>query len=162
MKILLDEDVSHPLLDPLCWLLREHQIDRALDIGWQGTKDPQVYAKAKRHGYELMLTNDSHQLADDKICKAIHRSKLHVVFYDLPSHNGLAAHGASAGAIMHTMRHVLEELGGARSQQIVTITPLKNPGNNYIVQDPNVEEVSKYWPGRRQYDRHHPPRRRKR
>ena len=80
MRILLDENVPEPLISPLGWLLRDCEIMHGKRF--KGIKDQQLYAEAKRSGYELIVTADINQLLDPEICKAIHRSGLHGVFFE--------------------------------------------------------------------------------
>ncbi|MFC7101222.1 DUF5615 family PIN-like protein [Nonomuraea rubra] len=85
MKILLDENVPEPLAEPLSWLLvRKHEMTH-VNAQWKGIKDRQLYDKAKRKGYDVVISNDSQQLLDPDICRAIQRSGRHVVFIETSS-----------------------------------------------------------------------------
>jgi len=162
MKLLLDENVDHPLLEPIRWLLRHGKsgssnvVDHVDDVRWKSIKDKELYAKASRYGYDAVLSNDVSQLADPDICVAIKRSGLSVVFYEVTG-NGMAAHAAAAGAVLHCIRQVVADLVVAKQQRIVFIHPLKGADRQFDTVDPDQEYVSDYWPGRRQYDRHKPP-----
>lgn len=158
MRVLLDENVPRPLLESIRWILRGHEVDHVNNVRWKGTKDRELYVKAKRHGYEVVLSNDSSQLGDPGICKAIRTSGLSVVFYDVRG-NGLSAHAAAAGAILHCVRQVVANLVDAKEQRIAIIKPLVSPENRFESYDPERDYVSPYWPGRRQYDRNRPSRR---
>ncbi|WP_277872745.1 DUF5615 family PIN-like protein [Frankia sp. CcI49] len=60
MKLLLDENVPRPMADIVRILLRTHQVIHVHDLpGWAGTKDIELYEKARVEGFEAVLTNDT-------------------------------------------------------------------------------------------------------
>jgi hypothetical protein len=52
VKLLLDENVPAPMTSTVKTLLRRsHDVQHVIDVrGWSGTKDLQLYAKAKEAG----------------------------------------------------------------------------------------------------------------
>lgn len=83
MRLLLDEDVPAPLTELLKHLLRGHQVDHVYGIGWGGKKDLNLFPDAAKAGYDALLTNNLRQFNDPDECKAIQRSGLHHIGYDL-------------------------------------------------------------------------------
>lgn len=154
MKILLDENVPEPLSAPLTWLLREHQMSH-VNKRWKSIKDQQLYDKAKRYGYDIVISNDSQQLYDSDICKAIQRSSRHAVFVEASS-GGLKHLAAAAGALMHCIRDIVAELEKVETQRIV-IAPMLHGEPRYKPFDPRKEAPSPMWP-RKQHGDHKPSR----
>jgi len=66
LRILLDEDVSQPLLEPLRRILKPHAVDHVVDhvndIVWKGKKDVQVLRDAPVRGYGMLVTHNLGQL----------------------------------------------------------------------------------------------------
>jgi hypothetical protein len=62
LRILLDEDVSQPLLEPLRRILKPHAVDHVNDIVWKGKKDVQVLRDAPVRGYGMLVTHNLGQL----------------------------------------------------------------------------------------------------
>ncbi|MGP3920875.1 DUF5615 family PIN-like protein [Nonomuraea sp. 10N515B] len=155
MKILLDENVPEPLAEPLSWLLvRKHEMTH-VNAQWKGIKDRQLYDKAKRKGYDVVISNDSQQLLDPDICRAIQRSGRHVVFIETSS-GGLRSLAAAAGAIIHSIRWIINELEQADGQRIVVVPPLRAEPR-YTTFDPRRQAPSSIWP-RKQHGDHKPSR----
>ena len=155
MKIILDENIPEPLSEPLGWLLRGHRMAH-VNRCWKGIKDQQLYDKAKRQGYDVVISNDSQQLYDSDICKAIQRSNRHVVFVESSS-GGLKHLAAVTGALMHCIRDIIAELEQAESQRIV-IVPMLHGEPKYRPYDPRKAEApSPMWP-RKQHGDHKPSR----
>ncbi|WP_147425396.1 hypothetical protein [Bailinhaonella thermotolerans] len=154
MKILLDENVSAHLLDPLKWLLWGHSLEH-VDKRWKGIKDKQLYEKAARHGYEFLITVDSNQLFDNDICKAIQRSGVHCAFVDVGK-SSLDHLAAAAAALVQSSRAIVAALEEVDTQRIVLIRMAS--GRPYKIHDPRREPPSSMWP-RKQYGNHWPPRR---
>lgn len=153
MRILLDENVPEPLIEPLSWLLKEHQIAH-VGKRWKGIKDLQLYSKAKRNDYELIISADGNQLYDAEICKAIQRSGLHAVFLDAAP--GLDALAAATGALTHSIRGIVATTEKAEAQRVIVIPMLSGRGS-YEVFDPQRQAPSPMWP-RKQYGQHKPSR----
>ncbi|TXK35007.1 hypothetical protein [Nonomuraea sp. C10] len=154
MKILLDENVPEPLSEPLTWLLRGHPMSH-VNKRWKSIKDQQLYDKAKRCGYDIVISNDSQQLYDSEICRAIQRSSRHVVFVETSS-GGLRSLSAAAGALMHCIRDIVTELEKAETQRII-IVPMLHGEPKYKPYDPRKEAPSPMWP-RKQHGDHKPSR----
>lgn len=81
MKLLLDEDVSLQLVEPLRRLLRGHQVDHVQDLGWKGKKDRFLLPDASGKGYDALLTNDGAQLDSAEETRAIRDSGMHHIRY---------------------------------------------------------------------------------
>lgn len=154
MKILLDENVPVQLIEPLKWLLRGHRISHANET-WKGIKDEQLYDKARRSGYELVITVDGNQLLNDRICKAIHRSGVHCAFLDV-GRSSLDDLAAASAALVHCARDITNLLEDAEGQRIITIQRL-GERSLFTVYDPRKEAPSPYWP-RKQHGEHKPSR----
>src|SRR3712207_249411 len=96
MGLLLDEDVPEPLIAILRHVLRGHTVQHIGELNWKSKKDVQLYADAKRLGFDAVLTNDLRQLNDPDECTAIKRSGLHHITYELDDGlDGLALATAS-------------------------------------------------------------------
>ena len=155
MRILLDENVPQPLTEPLSWLLsRKHEMAH-INEQCKGIKDPQLYDKAKRNGCDVVISNDSQQLYDPEICKAIQRSGRHVVFIAM-SNGGLRSLAAAAGALIHCIREIIAELEQSDGQQIIVV-PMLRGEPRYTRYDPRREGPSPMWP-RKQHGDHKPSR----
>ncbi|MER7213235.1 hypothetical protein ABT340_39745 [Streptosporangium sp. NPDC000239] len=154
MRILLDENVPRQLVDPLSWLLPLHVIDQ-VNQRFKGIKDEQLYGKAKRKNYELIISVDSNQLYDEKICKAIQRSGLHAVFVET-GNSSLKSLAAAAGALIHSIRDIVVRLEKVDVQH-VTIIPMLRGDPRYDFHDPRHSAPSPIWP-RKQHGEHKPSR----
>ena len=63
MRILIDEDTAVQLVDPLVYLLVDHQVAHVHGVSWKSKKDRHVLADAKNAGYHVFLTKDRSQLS---------------------------------------------------------------------------------------------------
>ena len=82
MKLLLDENVPRPMAEIVRILLKAHEVVHVHDLkGWTGTKDIELYAKAKADGFEVVITNDTKQLSRPLEVAAIAQSGLHRIEY---------------------------------------------------------------------------------
>ena len=81
MRILIDEDTAVQLVDPLVYLLVDHQVAHVHSVSWKSKKDRHVLADAKNAGYHVFLTKDRSQLSDPFECAAIKKSGLHHIRY---------------------------------------------------------------------------------
>jgi len=135
VRILCDQDVPEPLLDPLRHLLRgDHAVEHVNHIRWTGKQDRFVYPDAKRRGYDVILTNDANQLNDADETDAIRRSGLHHVRY---SHRHLGTKGLALamGGILAAMPGVVDEHIRADGQRLVRIAAI-SPHDRFDVVDP--------------------------
>ncbi|MEU2774927.1 DUF5615 family PIN-like protein [Streptomyces sp. NPDC007162] len=67
MKLLLDENVPRPMAEIVRILLKAHDVVHVHELkGWTGTKDIELYAKAKADGFEVVITNDTKQAGHSK------------------------------------------------------------------------------------------------
>ncbi|MFJ5174933.1 DUF5615 family PIN-like protein [Streptomyces griseoviridis] len=77
MKLLLDENVFRPMAEIVRILLTVHDVVHVHELdGWAGTKDIELYAKAKAGGFQAIITNDAKQLNRPVEVEAIARSGL--------------------------------------------------------------------------------------
>lgn len=143
MKVLLDEDVPVPLISLIQHLLRGHDVLHIKDLKWNGKKDPDVYKDAKARGFDAIVTNDLKQLDDPRECRAIRRSGLHHIRYDLQ--NGLSGLGLATGAVCAAILPVIDELVIVGGQRLVHIRSLSGSTSRYSVQDPTTDPPA-YWP----------------
>lgn len=154
MRILLDENVPRQLVDPLSWLLPVHVIHQ-VNRRFKGIKDEQLYDKAKRKNYELIISADGNQLYDERICKAIQRSGLHAAFVETGSSN-LKSLAAAAGALIHSIRDIVAKLEKVEVQHVIVIHMLRGDPR-YDFHNPRRDPPSPLWP-RKQHGDHKPSR----
>ncbi|MEU6913964.1 hypothetical protein [Streptomyces olindensis] len=63
-------------------LLTAHDVVHGHELdGWAGTKDIELYAKARSEGFQAIITNDAKQLNRPMEVEAIARSELHRIKY---------------------------------------------------------------------------------
>lgn len=154
MKFLLDENAPTQLLDPLKQLLRSHEVDHTENLGWKEASDTGLYAKASKSGWDVLITNDGKQLLDPQICKAIKKSGLHYVHYELA--NGLGGAARAYASVLFAIRGIADALEKADGQRIVNVTNLRQRTENFRVLHPGVDHISNYWPGRRRHGNNRP------
>lgn len=116
MKLLLDENVPAPMTSTVKTLLhRSHDVQHVIDVpGWSGTKDLQLFEKAAKAGYQVIVTNDAKQLNRKPEVEAIARSGLHRVQYP-HRQNGLVGLGLAMATVYAALPSVLQELATASS-----------------------------------------------
>ena len=147
MKIILDELVPRPVLEPLRNVLPNHQVDHVHLLGWSGKKDPQLFKDVVRRGYELFVTADAGQLEDDGECKLIAKAGFHHVRYE--QYGSRAAHLASSLAtILGGLPAAVEALHGETGQRLVLLKLVKCNSGQFRMQNPEVDPPP-YWPRRR-------------
>lgn len=154
MRALLDENVPEPLIEPLEWLLHGHDIAH-VGKRFKGIKDLQLYDKARRNRYDLIISADTSQLLDVDICKAIQRSGIHAVYFDTGVSN-LDALAAASASLLLSMRPVLATLEKAEGQRVVVIDLIRGRPLHRVI-DPRKEAPSAMWP-RKQHGNHKPSR----
>jgi hypothetical protein len=143
VKILCDQDVPEPVLQPLRHLLRaRHVVDHVNQLGWAGKKDRYLLPDASSRGYDALITNDSNQLDDPGETDAIRRSGLHHIRYS-QRHPGLKGLALAAGSILAAMPGVVEDLERADSQRLVRVTAI-SPHDRFEIIDPK-ERPPRYW-----------------
>jgi hypothetical protein len=82
LKLLLDENVPRPMAQIVRILLKAHEVIHVHELqGWAGTKDIELYARAKAEGFDAVITNDTKQLSRPLEVAAIARSGLHRIEY---------------------------------------------------------------------------------
>jgi PIN like domain len=147
VKLLLDENVPAPITSTVKTLLRRsHDVQHVIDMpGWSGTKDLQLYDKAKAAGFEVVVTNDAKQMNRKLEVEAIARSGLHRIQYP-HKQDGLAGLGLAMATVCAALPSVLQELAAADGQRLVTLKGI-DPGRDhrYGVRDPAIDPP-KFWP----------------
>jgi hypothetical protein len=147
VKLLLDENVPAPMTLTVKTLLRRsHEVQHVIDVpGWSGTKDLQLYPKAKEAGFHVVVTNDAKQMNRRLEVEAIARSGLHRVQYP-HRQNGLVGLGLAVAAVCAALPSVLQELAEANGQRLVTLRAI-DPGRDhrYAIYDP-ASAPPRFWP----------------
>ena len=148
MRLLLDEDVPEPLLPLISHLLRRpepgHVVEHIGSLGWKGKKDRPLYRDAAERKFDAILTNDISQLNDPDECKAIQRSRLHYISYELD--DGLDGLALASAAICAAIRSVMAELNTVSTQRIVRIHRVAKARRRFDIRNPATDPPSKYWP----------------
>ncbi|MER7691617.1 DUF5615 family PIN-like protein [Streptomyces sp. NPDC097610] len=150
MKLLLDENVPRPMAEIVRILLKAHEVVHVHDLkGWTGTKDIELYAKAKADGFEVVITNDTKQLSRPLEVSAIAQSGLHRVEYRQNNkHGGLVGLGTAIATVCAALPPALSELEAADGQRLVALTSIDPTRQNRLqITDPAVAPP-KHWPGR--------------
>ena len=143
MRLLLDEDVPVPLLALLQHLLRGHTVEHVSSRGWNGKKDRSLFHDATGH-FDAILTNNIRQFNDPDECRAIQRSGLHHISYELE--DGLDGLAAASAAICAAIRTAVAELGIAKEQRIVRIHGVAHSRRRFEMTNPATDPPSPYWP----------------
>jgi PIN like domain len=143
MRLLLDEDVPQPLLRLLQHLLRGHEVEHVSSVGWKGKKDRPLYRDAAEKGFNAILTNDISQFKDPTECRAIQRSGLHHISYELE--DGLDGLAMASAAICAAIRPVIAALETARNQRIVRVHGLARSRRRFDISNPATDPPSNYW-----------------
>jgi PIN domain-containing protein len=143
MRLLLDEDVPEPLLRLLQHLLRGHTVEHVATRGWKGKTDRSLYQDASGR-FDAILTNDIRQLNDPAECRAIQRSGLHHITYELE--DGLDGLALASAAICAAIRSVVVALDQAPTQRIVRIHSIARSRRRFDISNPATNPPSRYWP----------------
>jgi hypothetical protein len=150
LKLLLDENVPRPMVEIVRILLTVHDVVHVHELdGWAGTKDIELYAKARSEGFQAIITNDAKQLNRPMEVEAIARSGLHRIQYRQNNkHGGLVGLGTAIATVCAALPHALAELEEADGQRLVSLTAVDPSRRSRLqVTDPAVEPP-KHWPGR--------------
>lgn len=142
MRLLLDEDVPQPLLQLLKHLLRGHVVEHVNSLGWKGKRDASLYNDA-RNRFDAILTNDLKQLSDPDECRAIQRSGLHHISYELADDlDGLAM---ATAAICAAIRPIIATLDRESGQRLVRIHGIASSRRRFDMTNPATDPPT-YWP----------------
>ncbi|MGW0712231.1 DUF5615 family PIN-like protein [Streptomyces sp. NPDC002643] len=148
MKLLLDENVPRPMTEIVRILLKAHEVVHVHELkGWTGTKDIELYARAKADGVEVVITNDTKQLSRPLEVAAIAQSGLHRIEYRQNNkHGGLVGLGTVIATVRAALPHALSELEAADGQRLVSLTSI-DPTRQKRLQiiDPAIAPP-KHWP----------------
>lgn len=143
MRLLLDEDVPEPLLDLLRHLLRDHEVQSVGSMGWKGKKD-QLLFRDSRGRFDAILTNNLAQFNDPDECRAIQRSGIHHISYELD--DGLDGLALASASICAAIRPVMKELASPSGQRIVRIHGVAKARRRFQMTNPATDPPSAYWP----------------
>lgn len=101
MKLLLDENVPRPMAEIVRILLKAHDVIHVHELkDWTGTKDIELYARAKAEGFNVVITNDTKQLSRPLEVAAIATSGLHRIEYRQNNkHGGLVGLGTAIATV---------------------------------------------------------------
>lgn len=144
MKVLLDEDVPEPLVPVIRRLLRGHEVQHVRDLSWKSKKDLDLFPDARRRGFEAILTNNIGQFNDPEECKAIQRSGLHHISYQID--NGLDGLAHASASICAAIRPIVTALEPVATQRIVKIKAISARSKRFIISNPATDPPSNYWP----------------
>ncbi|HVU72044.1 MAG TPA: hypothetical protein VHE83_03695 [Mycobacteriales bacterium] len=123
MKILLDENVPKQLLEPLDLALGDHVVHHVDDLGWKRKKDLILFRDARIRSFNVIVTNDKGQLADEDERKALRNAGLHYVGYpDAPRNSGRGGWARVLGSVLGAMPYVIAYLEQADELQRVEIS----------------------------------------
>ncbi|MDR6976521.1 hypothetical protein J2X68_003212 [Streptomyces sp. 3330] len=150
MKLLLDENVPRPMAEIVRILLKAHEVVHVHELkGWTGTKDIELYVKAKADGFEVVITNDTKQLSRPLEVAAIAQSGLHrIECRQNNKHGGLVGLGTAIATVCAALPHALSELEAADGQRLVSLTSIDPTRQKRLqITDPAVAPP-KHWPGR--------------
>ncbi|MER7799893.1 DUF5615 family PIN-like protein [Streptomyces parvulus] len=150
MKLLLDENVPRPMAEIVRILLKAHDVVHVHELkGWTGTKDIELYARAKADDFDVVITNDTKQLSRPLEVAAIADSGLHRIEYRQNNkHGGLVGLGTAIATVCAALPHALSEIAAADGQRLVSLTSIDPTRQNRLqITDPAVTPP-KHWPGR--------------
>lgn len=149
MKVLLDENVARPLSDVLKSFLERkgHRIDHVHDLAWSGTKDVELYRRARAEAYDAILTSDEKQLKRAAEVAVIAASGIHRIQYSHPSRGGLVGIGVAIGTVAAGLTVALEELEGAPSQLLIKLRGIDPSRSSRIVVTDPARDAPPHWPG---------------
>lgn len=148
MKLLLDENVPRPMALIVRILLTTHDVVHVHELdGWAGTKDVELYAKAKAEGFQVIITNDVKQLNRPLEVEAIAQAGLHRVQYRQNNkHGGLVGLGTAIATVCAALPHAIAEIEAADGQRLVSLTAIDPSRQNRLqITDPSVSPP-KHWP----------------
>jgi hypothetical protein len=148
LKLLLDENVPRPMAEIVRILLSAHDVVHVHELGgWAGTKDIELYAKARDAGFQAVITNDVKQLSRPMEVQAIARPGLHRVQYRQNNkHGGLVGLGTAIATVCAALPHAIAELEAADGQRLVSLTAVDPSRHNRLqVTDPKAHPP-KHWP----------------
>jgi hypothetical protein len=144
VKILFDEQVPLPVLDPLVHMLPRHQIDHVQTVGWKSKKDLQLLPDVAARGYEALVTADVNQLYRLDECKLIKKHGFHHVRFQQVG-VGVASTASAIATIVAGLTAVLPELENVDGQRLVLLKPVRCDRGQFELVDPKINPPT-YWP----------------
>jgi hypothetical protein len=156
VKILLDEQVPEPALQPLQFMLPGHQVDHVQSIRWKGKQDLQLIPDMAKRDYLVLVTADIAQLEDHEECAAIKKAGIHHVRFERHG-RGIASTASAIATVVAGVPMVVPLLEG-QPQRLVELGVVKCGQTRFKIVDPERDPPTLYWPGRKSVQRRHPPR----
>ena len=129
-------------------LLKAHEVIHVHELqGWAGTKDIELYARAKAEGFDAVITNDTKQLSRPLEVAAIARSGLHRIEYRQNNkHGGLVGLGTAIATVCAALPHALAELAQADSQRLIALRSIDPTRQSRIRTTDPKAAPPKHWP----------------
>ncbi|MFJ2650473.1 hypothetical protein ACIO1C_27595 [Streptomyces sp. NPDC087420] len=149
--MLLDENMPRPMANIVRTLLAGHNVSHVQDLqGWSGTKDVELYPKARAEGFEAIITNDSKQMNRRLEVAAIAESGLHRIEYRQNNkHGGLVGLGTAIATVCAALPHAMDELAEADGQRLILLRGIDpTRGSRLQVTIPALEPP-RLWPDTR-------------
>ena len=147
MRLLVDEGVPVPLLEPVRRTNKRHVFEHVTERGWAGTKD-QPFQRAAKNGYDGIVAVDVEQLSDPAEWRALRRSRLHHISLSqgrTVSRAGAAGLARVLASFIVALPYVLAELEDVDGQRIVQIR-LLSAAARQVAYDPRTERGRyPYW-----------------
>ncbi|MGW6981226.1 DUF5615 family PIN-like protein [Streptomyces sp. NPDC054932] len=150
MRLLLDENVPRPMAEIVRILLKAHEVVHVHELqGWAGTKDIELYARAKVEGFEVIITNDAKQLSRPLEVAAIAESGLHRIEYRQNNkHGGLVGLGTAIATVCAALPHAIAELAEADGQRLIALRSIDPSRQNRLQTTDPAAAPPKFWPSR--------------
>ncbi len=127
MRALLDENIPLPALAALRVLEPVHTFDHVHTLGWDGTKDPELFRRASARGFEVLVALDRNQLHDAAEWRALKRARLHhVSVRQSRATEGAAGSLRLMASVLVAMPRVLSDLEQRNGGHVVEVRLLDN------------------------------------
>lgn len=159
MKILLDEQVPVPVLDPLQRMLQPtHKIDHVSTIKWTQKLDRHLIPDLKERGYAALVTADLRQLENPDEVTLIYKTKIHHIRYNQHG-KGIHKTASAIATVVAGLPSVVAALEEAPGQRLVSLKLVRSGATQFDMVDPSRTPPSVYWPSRKTVGINRPPRR---
>jgi hypothetical protein len=156
MKILLDEQVPLPVLEPLRHLLHpSHKIDHVDAMGWKSKPDLNLIPDLRARNYVGLVTADLSQLENPDEVRVIHRTGIHHIRFRQYG-KGIHKTASAIATIFAGLPAALAALEQATGQRLVQLKLVKSGDIQLEIIDPSVTPPNQYWPHRKMSGRHRP------
>jgi PIN like domain len=123
MFVLLDEGVPEPLSVILAMLEPAHSFKHVNDLKWMGVKDPELFRRAAKARFDVIVALDRNQLANAAEWKALKKAKLHhVSIRQTKQTEGARGQMRMLASLAVAMPRALDDLEAATGGQVVEIS----------------------------------------